>query len=355
MHVGRGSRVSWPADAPGAPWLALNLHYHADQERLLGELVTPSVVALLDDGAIDRFFFVRYALGGPHVRLRLRATGGAREPIAGLVAARAADFFARCPSHEPVPAEVVQRHNRAILAGDPAEHDDRVHPDNSVREVPFAPETERYGGPELLEPSLDLFTLSSVAALEAAAEHRGEPRSRRLTGALRLLARQALGHARDAAELGALAAYAAHPAQAAFHGFAARADESFGRRADDLCGLLAREMLSLLEPAPAPLLAGARCLGRELAAAAPAARRRALASHLHMTANRLGLRNAEEVYVSRLLERAVRELAEREPALWSSIDEALRERAASATPEITDRLSDIVAAELRRFRSARTG
>jgi hypothetical protein len=38
-----------------------------------------------------------------------------------------------------------------------------------------------------------------------------------------------------------------------------------------------------------------------------------------MTANRLGLRNAEEVYLGRLLRRTIREIEETDPAFWRGL------------------------------------
>jgi hypothetical protein len=46
------------------------------------------------------------------------------------------------------------------------------------------------------------------------------------------------------------------------------------------------------------------------------------ASHIHMTANRLGLTNGEEVYLSRMLFRAVETLRRATPAVWRNFRDA---------------------------------
>src|SRR5262249_1722010 len=142
--------------------------------------------------------FIRYELGGPHVRLRLRLRSeAAREQTGCRLATAAADFFARWPSPVPVDEEVIRTRNRSILATNPLEDDGSVYPDNSLRAFPFLPETERYGGPELLEHSLDFFALSSIETLSHLAEHGEKPRSQQLPAHFRLLARQAWGLSPD--------------------------------------------------------------------------------------------------------------------------------------------------------------
>lgn len=44
-------------------------------DDVLLDLVAPTTAALRQDGAVDRFFFLRHIEGGPHVRYRLRTTG----------------------------------------------------------------------------------------------------------------------------------------------------------------------------------------------------------------------------------------------------------------------------------------
>src|SRR4029077_11347781 len=134
-------------DQEGSRWRSCHLHYHGDGNLLLVQLVRPLAGSLLRSGAIDRFFFIRYELGGHHVRLRLRAAPGAGDAVDAAVTAAAADFFARLPSAHPLPAEAVARRTREILATDPSESDATFHPDNSLRIVPFIPEVDRYGGP----------------------------------------------------------------------------------------------------------------------------------------------------------------------------------------------------------------
>ena len=165
------------------------------------------MTSLVQAGRIDAFFFVRYALGGPHVRLRLRVLPGLREIVLAEVERAAEGFLAAAPSAKSWEEEAIRRANESILASDPHETDDVVYPDNSFRVVPFRPEIERYGGPELYRASLDFFVLSSVAALELVLQQENAPRAARLGAAFRLLLLQAAGFAMDDAELADLLRY----------------------------------------------------------------------------------------------------------------------------------------------------
>lgn len=288
-------------------WISYHFYYHGDRDLLLRELLRPLAEQWLASGEVELLFLVRYPLGGDHVRFRFLPSPGADRERLGRRAEEAADaFFARRPSLETRPAATIAAEAAIVLASDPNETDAAVYPDNSWRLHEFAPETERYGGPAALSFSFELFTISSLEALLFAA--RAEPkRSRRLTAALALLAGQAAAFARGEEELGGLLAYAeAWQAPGRFAALA-KADEVYAQSA-----ALAPALLEVAEKALPSLSARLGALARgsgglrrrlELAGCTPERIRLIGASQLHMTANRLGLSNSEEVYLSRLARR----------------------------------------------------
>ena len=80
-------------------WCAWHLHYHGDSNRLLFGVIDPTSRRWWKEGAIDRSFFVRYQLGGPHIRWRVRLAPGADPEALGSQLERiAGEFFAREPS-----------------------------------------------------------------------------------------------------------------------------------------------------------------------------------------------------------------------------------------------------------------
>jgi len=331
-------------DADRTGWRSYHLFYHGDRDRLLLDLVRPLVSSLLAGGHVDRFFYVRFSLGGPHVRLRLRPLPGGAATMASEVAAATAAFFARQPSQASLDEAVIRRRNRLILARSPLENDEAVYPDNSLREVPFHPETDRYGGPRLFEHSLDFFVLSSVAALEFLEVHGDEPWPRRLPHVVRLLVRQAWGLARGGEELLRLLQAPIHSWGDSMAPAVARADQVFGRIGQDLIALLAAEVESLSPPAAAaPEVETARRLAWEIREAPEDVRWRIASSQLHMTANRLGIQGAEEVYLARLLWRSIEGLVEGVPDSWTGLRSSL---AQSAEIPPHGRLRDLLAPAL---------
>ncbi len=316
-------------------WRSWHLFYNGDRDRLLTELVRPTVAALLADGWIDSFFFVRFALGGPHVRLRLRVCDGRAGVVDEDLCRAAAGFFARHPSPAPVPEEVVRRQNRQILAHDPNEWDDSVYPDNSCIAFPVAFEVERYGGPALLGHSLDVFTLSSVEALRHLESCAGQPRARQLPAFCRLLVRQAWGLAEDGTELADLLGSAVRRFDL-LKPLVDQGDQVFERRREAFLEIVRGEVAR-------PPDVAARRLSRLVRAAGPAVQRRILVSQLHMTANRLGLDNADEVYLGRALWRAAREVFEQDPELAPDAASSDEEPAEGLEPLVRPALGRLAA------------
>lgn len=329
-------------------WRSYHFFYRRDRDLLLVEFVRPVIAALLADRLIDRFFFIRYPEGGPHVRLRVRLAAR-RAGVAAMVEeslqATAARFLQRWPP-QPLPD----------TGPGEAAHGLRPHPDGVLLPFPFEPETERYGGAELLPHSMDFFAVSSVRVLELVAARGDETPGRRLAGALRLLLQQAVGFARDEAELWSLLSYRlpmAKGLEAAVHEFG---DRRFEVLREDYRALFLREAeaVAAATHADPPAASGAwfveaaRRLSQAVRPAAPDARWQIGTSQMHMTANRLGVSINEEIYLGRILWRAARDLAETDPASWRALVEALAagRHAAARRP---GGLGDLLEARFRRL------
>ncbi len=56
--------------APGREWRSYHLFYHGDRDLVLR--LWPTLAPLILSRIVDSFFFLRYSLGGPHIRIRLR-------------------------------------------------------------------------------------------------------------------------------------------------------------------------------------------------------------------------------------------------------------------------------------------
>ncbi|HEV7518583.1 MAG TPA: thiopeptide-type bacteriocin biosynthesis protein [Thermoanaerobaculia bacterium] len=334
-----------PSTALGSEWLSFHIVYHTgNRDRLLTDLVRPTVRALRQEGKLESFFFLRHVLGGPHIRLRIRPSPGSRDAVREGVRKRAASYLSSFPSPAQVSGSAARLLEESLQHQESEERQQAALADNSIHEIPFEPELERYGGPERIGKSLDFFALSSARALRLLDHRATVTAGEWLTVALRLEARYVLGFADDVADLASLIAEPQATLEAGEELIRARADQAFAESGDRLVGLLRGEIEKLGLAALSPLEDGevARSLRRELADADRATRTRIFASQIHMTANRLGLARAEEAYVARILWRTFQRLEEADPATWSDLGDLLVCRTARE-PSPARRLSDLLA------------
>lgn len=149
-------------------WLSAHLFYHEDLEPLLVSCVHPFIQDLQAQQAIERFFFIRYWQGGPHVRLRLLCHDETcREAIQRALEARVATFFRETPSKKPMPEDLYQRIRAALGTAESGQEDlTPLYADNSLRYIAYEPEYSRYGGTAAMPFVERYFMESSEIVLE---------------------------------------------------------------------------------------------------------------------------------------------------------------------------------------------
>jgi hypothetical protein len=315
-------RIAPQATARKMDWLSYHLYYHQNLNRATVGFVYPVVTTLLQRSCIDSFFFVRYGLGGPHIRLRLRVLRNCERLVDEAVHRASEEFLRREPSTSTLPEYAILHTNQMILASDPHETDNSVYSDNTLLSFPFHPEVQRYGGGELLPASLDFFAVSSVAAIGFLLQYGEESRQRQLVPALCLLLRQALSFANDEEELLALAAYGVTTWGKSLPAVIAKGDRVFAGQRETFLGLLRKELETLSSESGDYFCKAAHRLSRAVATPDPSTRRRIGISQLHMTATRIGLMNPEEAYISQLMVSTLREMLAAKPTLASLWKEA---------------------------------
>lgn len=138
----------------------------AELDRLLTEVIGPVVEGLADAGRSPLWFFVRYWLHGPHLRLRIAGLDAAG---AASVERDVASLLAKAVSPAAVPADEASYQRAAApiaAAGEAGSPIDAGHlrPSGVYRER-YEPEWERYGGAALMPDSERLFHASSTTAL----------------------------------------------------------------------------------------------------------------------------------------------------------------------------------------------
>lgn len=136
----------------GTSWLSVHLFfdggiYLAEADRLVLDVVEPLARQCVDQGWAQRWFFMRYAAGGSHLRFRLDVLPGKEERCQVLI-------------EERVTAE-----------GSPI---------TAFSWTPYKPEVERYGGEHGVIVAEQLFCESSAVAVDLLRKIPSEDRSGRL-------------------------------------------------------------------------------------------------------------------------------------------------------------------------------
>jgi hypothetical protein len=207
-----------------------------------------------------------------------------------------------------------------------------VYPDNSFQIIPFRPEIQRYGGLNNLRASLEFFSLSSVVAIDFLSKYVDGPRSVQLAQAFRLLLQQALGFAVNELELSELLGYGVNFWGSILPRVVEKGDKVAWSQMDAFLQLFNESVTeahsSIISRKPFGkasdfLVIGANRLSAAIETGDHVTRARIGSSQLHMTASRLGLSNAEEVYISRLLTVILREARAVNRGNFSWLGEAL--------------------------------
>ncbi|HEX7680337.1 MAG TPA: thiopeptide-type bacteriocin biosynthesis protein [Thermoanaerobaculia bacterium] len=289
-----------------ACWSSYHLFRGEPWEVFLTGAVEPFVAAARDEGLIESFFFIRYWERGPHIRLRLRTASA--EELDARVRSYFADFFARSPSARSISHETWL-------------------PNDSVQNIAYEPETGRYGGPRRLPIAEEQFEASSRAVLAIVGE--GEWSYERALGAaiqLHLMFAHAF-----AFDLTAVKQFFGDTADVflRFENQFVRLDEpaesilpvfalAFGQQQEQLARVHAAVWSALEEGAEieqawatrwlADMRAVATRLRDTTSAEKTAPEHAILRSYIHMTNNRLGIRNRDEAYLAYIMRRSLEKI-----------------------------------------------
>lgn len=147
---------------PERNWLGMHVYYTSNPNPVLVNCVRPLVRELTELGLIQRYFFIRYWLEGPHVRLRLLpAAGVTHDAIKAVAEERVAGFLRARPAvYEVDPAMMNDIYKQMFLSEYTQEQWNEaygedgvmpIHPNNSWIYVDYEPEYDRYGGPAGIE------------------------------------------------------------------------------------------------------------------------------------------------------------------------------------------------------------
>ncbi len=139
-------------------WLSFHVFYAANSNPILVEGVTPVIRRLRDEGLIERWFFIRYWLEGPHVRIRVlprraedteRVRAEVTEALRAVLARRPALYEAdRDASGELFKRMYLAEYSEERWNAEYGTDGEMPYRDNnSVHEIAYVQELDRYGGP----------------------------------------------------------------------------------------------------------------------------------------------------------------------------------------------------------------
>ena len=127
-------------------WLNFHLYCNYNYDALIRHCINPLIEALSDLKLVKQYFFIRYNIDGPHIRLRLRCNA---DPIIYSEIKQLVLLF--CGKTEPSRQAFLVKKNIEILR---------------ITEEVYAPEVLRYGGSVGLEISERVFELSSRTVID---------------------------------------------------------------------------------------------------------------------------------------------------------------------------------------------
>jgi hypothetical protein len=119
---------------------------------------------------ISRFFFIRYWQGGPHIRFRYQSK---HPELVDVSLERSLDSF-KAGYQPPYTLSKEEYYKRHSFDGErPSEEELYWVEDMSIKEIPYLPEYERYGGKEIMAFSESIFHQTSKIALGKLRESQG--------------------------------------------------------------------------------------------------------------------------------------------------------------------------------------
>jgi thiopeptide-type bacteriocin biosynthesis protein len=323
-------------------WLSLHIFYASNSNPLLSDCVAPLVEKLRERGLVSRYFFIRYWLGGPHVRLRLSPAEGAPEgEIKELLERDVRAFLTRRPAFFELNRDTLGPLYRKMYEAEYGAEkfvatygDDGEIPfyaNNSYHYIEYEREFGRYGGPCGLELSEHHFEFSSDTVLQLVRETNMHVRSITMGHAVQLMLQTCYGFFGDDEQVSAFLRRYIEFWQRTYNENGERLYSGFDRKYERMAAGI-RERIeearrSVRDGVPATagtrvemkwaahvkelreellrLLAAGRLelpggMGDETAAFSYL-----LSSYIHMTNNRLGISILDETYLSYLLVRAI--------------------------------------------------
>lgn len=158
-------------DSDDSEWISFHVFYAANANPFLATAVGPLIARLRSDALITKWFFIRYWIEGPHIRLRLLPTPGAADRVRSIAEESIAIFLEKRPAlYEDDRDASGDLYKSMFLAeyGEPVWNETYgengsmpFRANNSVHEIEYEREFTRYGGAAAIVLAESHFEFSS--------------------------------------------------------------------------------------------------------------------------------------------------------------------------------------------------
>ncbi len=327
-------------------WISLHVFYAANANPILVRCVRPLVAELRGRGLLRSWFFIRYWLEGPHVRLRLLPSSpGAAEDVERTARDALTAFLRRRPAlYEEDRDASGDLYKNMFLAEYSQDRWDELYgrdgtmpfrDNNSVARIPYERELSRYGGPVGMELAEWHFQESSELVLTLLETTNVHVRTALLGQAAQSTAALCFAFLGDEEAVATFLTRYRTMWETSYQepsdGQHERFDRSYARMRERLVARMRHVRDSARDDpsaAPTPLErswlahcaelrdrvlksaeAGALTFRDGAVPDPPAALAIVLSSYVHMTNNRLGVSILDEIYLSYVMVKALADLA----------------------------------------------
>lgn len=180
------NEADYPEPSVREDWYAYYIFYTSNNNPLLIDCIKPLIEELRDLNLIERWFFIRYWLEGPHLRLRIKPRPESYDRVKCIVNERVIAFLKVRPALYEVKSEIVGDIYKDMFLMEGSEEewnelygDDGmpIRPSNSTSVEVYEPEYIKYGGPNGVEISEQHFEDSSDLVLSLLDETNAHVRS----------------------------------------------------------------------------------------------------------------------------------------------------------------------------------
>lgn len=144
------------------PWISVHIFYSSNANPVIAECLEPLIANLRQRGLIQRYFFIKYWMEGPHVRLRLLPAPGVPEAaIKQAIEPAISKYLARRPALYDIDKDHYRAYHKDLFVAEYGadawqekfgeDGEMGLRNNNSFHYIEYEPEYRRYGGSEGVE------------------------------------------------------------------------------------------------------------------------------------------------------------------------------------------------------------